>query len=122
MKTGKKVFLSVFLIIIMVASFFVGKYVTQRENASARNERCSTLITFAIDKAENGDLSSEDTIRALVSNVYAAYQFCDNSVVADQLHDLWNFLIFESDGNLENVKETALVELNDALRAVKGRN
>jgi len=40
-------------------------------------------------------------------------------VVASQLHDLWNFLIFESNGNLENTKEIALRKLNDALRAVK---
>ena len=122
MKASKKGVLSVVLIVIIAASFFVGKYVTQRENASARSERCSTLIAFAIEKAENGDLLDQDTIRALVSNVYAAYQFCDNAVVANQLHDLWNFLIFESDGNLENVKETALIELNDALRAIKGSN
>jgi len=122
MKTSKKGFLSVFLIIIIVASFFAGKYVAQKENASARIERCSTLIVFAIDKAENEDLLDQDTIRALISNVYAAYQFCDNSVVANQLHDLWNFLIFESDGNLENAKEIALTELNDALRAIKASN
>lgn len=119
MKTGKKVILGVFLIIIIAASFFAGKYAAQRKNSGARSERCSTLIAFAIDKAENEDLSDQGTMRALVSNVYAAYQFCDNSVVANQLHDLWNFLIFESDGNLESAKEIALTELNDALRAIK---
>ena len=92
---------------------------TQVKNANARSGRCSTLIGFAIDKAENGDLADQGTMKALISNVYAAYQFCDNSVVANQLHDLWNFLIFESDGNLENTKEIALIELNDALRAIK---
>ena len=119
MKMSKKVFFSAILIVIIVASFFVGKYVTQVENTDARSGRCSTLIGFAIDKAENGDLADQGTMRALISNVYAAYQFCDNSVVANQLHDLWNFLMFESDGNLENAKEIALIELNDALRAIK---
>ena len=119
MKMRKKYFFIVILIVIIVASFFAGKYVTRVENTNARSERCSTLIGFAIEKAENGDLADQGTMRALISNVYAAYQFCDNSVVTSQLHDLWNFLIFESDGNLENAKEIALIELNDALRAVK---
>ena len=119
MKTSKKVFISVILIIVIVASFFVGRNVTQAENSNTRSERCCTLIGFAIDKAENGDLTDQRVMRALISNVYAAYQFCDDSVVANQLHDLWNFLIFESDGDLESVKEIALKELNDALRAIK---
>ena len=119
MKMRKKVLFSVILIVIIVGSFFVGRYVTQAENTNTRIARCSTLIGLAIDKAENESLADNGTMRALISNVYAAYQFCDDSVVANQLHDLWNFLIFESDGNLENAKDIALTELNDALRAVK---
>ena len=119
MKMRKKVLFSFVLIAIIVASFFAGRYVTQAENANTRIARCSTLIGFAIDKAENEDLADHGAMRALISNVYAAYQFCDDSVVANQLHDLWNFLIFESDGNLEDAKDIALTELNDALRAMK---
>lgn len=119
MKINKKIILIVILFVTIVASFFVGKQVAQVENTNARGESCSTLIVFAIEKAENGDLADQGTMRALISNVYAAYQFCDNSVVKNQLHDLWNFLIFESDANLESAKEIALIELNDALRAVK---
>ena len=119
MKTSKKVFISIILIAIIVASFFAGRYVTQVENTNARSQRCCTLISFAIDKAENGDLADQGTMRALISNVYAAYQFCDNTKVANQLHNLWNFLTFKSDGDLENAKEITLIELNDALRAIK---
>lgn len=119
MKTGKRIFISVILIISMVASFFAGRYATKAENSNTRSERCCTLIGFAIDKAENEDLADQGIMRALISNVYAAYQFCDNSVVANQLHDLWNYLVFESDGNFESVKEIALIELNDALRVIK---
>ena len=119
MKTSKKVFISIILIVSIVASFFAGRYVTKVESTNTRSWRCCTLINFAIDKAENGDLADQGTMRALISNVYAAYQFCDNTTVAIQLHDLWNFLIFESDGNLENAKEIASIELNDALRAIK---
>lgn len=110
------------LIVIIVISFFTGRYVAQVENINSRSGRCSTLIGFAIDKAENGDLADQGTMGALISNVYAAYQFCDNTAVANQLHDLWNFLIFESDGNLENSKEIALIELNDALRAIRAND
>ena len=119
MKISKKVFLGVILIVLIVASFCAGKYLTRVENTKARSERCGALIGFAIDKAENGDLADQGTMKAYISNVYAAYQFCDNSVVANQLHDLWNFLIFESDGNLENAKEIALIELKDALRSIR---
>lgn len=122
MRMNKKVFISITLIVIIFASFFVGRYVTQVENIHTRSGRCSTLIVFAIDKAENEDLSDQGTMRALISNVYAAYQFCDNTTVANQLHDLWNFLIFESDDNIDNAKEIALIELNDALYAIKATN
>ena len=119
MKISKIVFISVILIIVMAVSFLVGRNITQLENSNARSEHCCTLISFAIDKTENEDLADQGIMRALISNVYAAYQFCDNSVVANQLHDLWNFLIFESDGNIESVKQIALKELNDSLRAIK---
>ena len=120
MNTNKKVFISVIIIIIvMVASFFAGRNVTQVENSNTRSGRCCTLIGFAIDKAENEDLAEQGIMRALISNVYAAYQFCDNSVVANQLHDLWNYLVFVNDDGSESVKEITLIELNDALRAIK---
>ena len=119
MKMNRKAFFSVILIISIVASFLVGKYVTQAENTDARKARCCTLIVFAIDKAENGDLADQGTMDALISNVYAAHQFCDDSKVANKLHDLWNFLMRSRDENIDSVKEIALIELNDALRAIK---
>lgn len=119
MKTTSKLLVSIALIVTMLASFFAGKYLSELENRNTRTARCSTLIGFAIDKAENEDLSDQGTMRALISNVYAAYQFCDDTKSASQLHDLWNFLVFEGDGNWESVKETVLIELNDALRAIK---
>ena len=94
----------------------------QQRNSAVRIERCCTLILFAIDKAENGDLADQGTMKALISNVYAAYQFCDDTTLANQLHDLWNFLIFESDDSLDFVKEISLIELNDILRAIKTNN
>ena len=34
-------------------------------------------------------------MEALISNVYAAYQFCDQPHLSEQLYDLWNTLIFD---------------------------
>lgn len=122
MKNRSKIVIVLAIIVLMGVSFFVGSYVTEQKNSNTRIQRCSTLIKFAIDKAENGDLTDDGTMRGLISNVYAAYQFCDDSKVANQLHALWNYLIFENDGNFESAKEIVLIELNDALRTIKTSN
>ena len=97
MKGITKVFTSIVFIILIVVSFSVGNHMKEQECSNGRAQRCNTLISFAIDKAENEDISDPDTMEALISNVYAAYQFCDDSSLAEQLHDLWNTLIFEGD-------------------------
>lgn len=114
-----KIVIAILIIALMVASFFIGSYVTEQKNSNARIERCSTLIKFAIDKAENGDLTDPGTMRGLISNVYAAYQFCDNNKSANQLHDLWNYLIFDADSNIDSAKEITLRELNAVLYSIK---
>ena len=119
MKKRRKIVIAAVLIVLIVTSFFIGSYVTEQKNSDARSERCKALIMFAIDKAENGSLSDKGTMRGLISNVYAAYQFCDDSKSANQLHDLWNYLIFESDDNTDAAKDIALRELNAVLRSIK---
>jgi len=116
---SRKIVISIVLIVLIIASFFAGSYITKKENNNSRIERCSTLIVFAIDKAENGDLADQGTMKALISNVYAAYQFCDNVTFANQLHDLWNYLIFEGDGNVDAAKDVTLRELNAVLHSIK---
>ena len=122
MKKRNKIVVILLIIALVVASFFFGSHLTEQKNSNARIERCCTLIKFAIDKAENGDLTDEGTIRGLISNVYAAYQFCDDSKSANQLHDLWNYLIFESDNDIDSAKEIALRELNTVLYSIKTSN
>lgn len=117
-----KIVVAIVIIALTIASFFIGSYVKEKQNENSRIERCITLIVFAIDKAEDEDLTDQGVMRALISNVYAAYQFCDNSIVANQLHDLWNYLIFESDNNIDAAKEIALHELNSALQSIKMAN
>lgn len=119
MKTNRKIFIGMMIIILIVASFFIGCYITEQKHNDARLERCNTLILFAIDKAENGDLEEQDTMNALISNIYAAYQFCGDTEPANQLHDLWNYLIFEDNTCADDIKDIVLIELNDVLRSIK---
>ena len=105
-KTMKVVILAAFLIVIGV-SFFIGRQAERQEYLDNRLQNCHTLISFAIDKAENQDISDPDIMEALISNVYAAYQFCDQPHLSEQLYDLWNTLIF--DGNRYIGQEDMLV-------------
>lgn len=118
MMKNNKILLSIVLIVLIIISFLTGSYIEKQKNYDTRIERCSTLIVFAIDKVENGDLTDQGTMRALISNVYAAYQFCDEDNSASQLHDLWNYLIFEGDDNIDTTKDIALRELNAVLQSI----
>lgn len=66
------------------------------------------MIVFAIDKLD--DIKTQydpDVMEALISNVYAAYEYSNNGELSSALHDLWNALIFDS----ENIvgKESDLI-------------
>lgn len=54
----------------------------------------------------------EDTMEALISNIYAAYEYCDDPDMASALHDLWNALIFDGE-NISGKEE----ELKSALQS-----
>ena len=54
-------------------------------------------------------------MKALASNIYAAYLFCDDVKVAGQLHDLWNYVLFYSDET--GAKEIVLQELTATLKS-----
>ncbi len=115
---SRKTIIIILTVTLIIASFFAGSYMQKKENARIRNERCGILISFALDKAQNGDLSDEGTVKALVSNVYAAYEMCDDPVISSQLHDLWNVMVSDGD-DIAAIREIALIELSDALRAVR---
>ncbi len=57
-------------------------------------------------------------MEAIISNVYAAYAFCDDPVLQSQLHDLWNVLIFEGD-NYAAAKDILLAELKSVSNALR---
>jgi len=107
MKMRTRLLIGMVFVACVAASFFVGSHLKEQEYSNQRMQRCNTLISFAIDKAENMDLSDRDTMEALISNVYAAYEYCDKPELAKQLHDLWNTLVFEGDGYIG--KEDVLV-------------
>ena len=95
------------MLLLMGAGFAAGRYTAGQEALQSRQQRCRTLIAFAIDKAESDGMRDPDTREALVSNLYAAYQFCDGPA-AGQLHDMWNTLIFEPEAYLG--REDSLAE------------
>lgn len=106
---------------LIVVSFFTGSYVKEQEYSSIRKQRCGTLVSFALDKVENEGISDRDTMEALISNIYAAYELCDDPVLQKQLHDLWNCLIFDS-GDHADTKDMLLVELQSVSDGIKTRN
>lgn len=101
-----------------ILSFFAGSYSKEQEYRTSRSQRCGTLISFAIDKAENQDLQDSDTMEALISNLYAAYEYCDNPGVSAQLHELWNTLVFEGD-SYAGKKEELVTQLRDIVQQLE---
>ena len=108
-------------VMLIVAAFFIGSRVNERQNAVKRRDRCAALISFAIAKAERGDISNRDIMEALISNVYAAREYCGDPELAAQLHDIWNTLIFRSDEYItrQDVLTERLENLSKALMAGK---
>ncbi len=95
MKKGKSLFPAAVFVTAVVLSFFGGQYTAQQQFRQHRSERCKTLISFAINKAENKDLSEDVVLDALISNLYAAHEFCDDPYVSAHLNDLWNTLVVD---------------------------
>ena len=69
----------------------------EKEYMESREQRCQRLMLFAIDKVENHDLSESGVREALISDLYAAHELCDNPELDAQLNNLWNNLIYRSD-------------------------
>ena len=106
----KKIIICFTIVILLVASFFAGSYVKELEQNEARIYRCRTMISFAIDKTEKENIDEPSVRAALASNIYAAYQYCDDVTTAEQIHDLWNYVLNEGDKSA--AKEIVAQELN----------
>ena len=118
MKAYKKIMVGILLIVLVVASFFVGRRIAEQEYRRGMDQRCNTFISFAIDKIEKEGLTDQDTMEALISNIYAAYHSCTDPDLADQLHELWNTLIFREESYIgrEDVLINHLKNVAEALR------
>lgn len=73
------------------------------------------MMDFAIDKLDEIKTQYDtDMMEALISNVYAAYEYSNNSELSSALHDLWNALIFDG--------ENIVGKENDLISALKDKN
>lgn len=102
----RKVFTSVVAVVACCLSFAVGNTVFRQNMLESKNRKCNTLISFAVDKLDT--LKNEydsDIMEAVISNVYAAYEYCDEEEMKYALHDLWNTLIFDCENINGNESE-----------------
>ena len=120
MKKTTRAFIIFVFIISVGASFYAGSYLKEYTNSKNRKHGCSNLLSFAIDKINTEDLNDPDTMEAFISNIYAAYMYCDKPAPSQQLHDLWNTLVFEGESYIG--KEDALLEtLENIAASVMGK-
>lgn len=117
MKNARKILIVILVLLSLAATFWAGSYWKEQEYKDSRNQRCARLILFAIDKAENHDLTDNGVREALLSDLYAAHEFCDDPAISAQLNNLWNTLIYRSDAYL-NQQDTLTGQLQDILSAV----
>lgn len=94
----KKILLVGSFVIAIFLSAFIGNYISEQKNLDWRTQNTNTMIAFSIDKVETLKSGYDaDTMEALISNVYAAYEFTPDSRLSEALHDLWNALIFDGE-------------------------
>lgn len=105
----KKILIVGAFIVAICLSFLAGNYCSNREQEEHRAQECQGQIVFAIDKLEDLKVQYDaDTMEAVISNIYAAYNYADDGALASALHELWNALIFDGENIAE--KEDALIQ------------
>ena len=107
----KKLTLGIVILALMMTSFLAGGYVRQLKDRDGRMRLCYKYISFALDRAEYADISDRATMTVLISDLYAAHEFCDDSEAAAQIHDLWDELIHDSTYYAQN-EELLIRRLN----------
>lgn len=103
----KKVLCIASIIAAMVLSFLGGYWLNKTQNAQEREEKCNTMISFAIDKLEHLEQEFQaEEMDALICNVYAAKGHTADAELSGALHNLWNALVFNREkitGNEANL-------------------
>ncbi len=97
MKKLGAVLIAVFVIAVVVLSFFVGGYMSGKAHKENRSERFEKYISIAIDTVENKGLSIDGASETTASNLWVAHELCDNPEISAELNDLWNTLVYEED-------------------------
>ena len=110
----KLIIIGVFIVSVCL-SFFAGNYFSNKENMKLREQRCHTMMAFSIDRLD--DIKTQydvDMVETLISHVYAAYEYSDNSKLSSALYDLWNALVFDGKNIVgkENDLISALTDKN----------
>lgn len=109
----KKTIVTVAIVCSLCLSFFAGNYFSDKENLESREYRCHTLVVFAIDKMEDLKIQYDtDTMEALISDIYAAYEYSDDAELSAALHDLWNALIFDGE-NIAGKEDILIAALKE---------
>lgn len=116
MKKSTQAVLAMVFAAALLLAFWAGSTLKETEQRNARRQRCQVLLSFAVDKLDNQDLSEQGIKEALVSDLYAAYEYCDSPELAAEIHRVWNTLVFDS---LEDTNSLSayLKTLSDALNA-----
>ena len=121
----KKGFLILAFLAVICVSFWAGNDYSNQNHLQDRAQRCSAMLVFAVDKLEDLQLQYDaDSMEALISNIYAASEFCDTGELSAALHDLWNALISDGEnlGGMETDLITALKEADpQSIEAVAAR-
>ena len=107
MKRITNILIPLVFIAAIAASFWAGSCWEKEKLDDSRTQRCVRLLSFAIDKVENHKLSDDGVREALISNLYAAQEFCDDVALHAQLNDLWNTLIYRSETYIGHEDELA---------------
>ena len=121
MKTYKKIFIGIAVVLLITVSFFAGSYIKEQEYYKEREEKCLNFVSIALEAVENGDVSDPDVMKNLISNTYAAYEYCDFPIFTEQLYDLWAVLAFEGESYIA-LQDIAINELENILTGIKISN
>ncbi len=117
MKKYSKIISCIIFIWAVLAAFSLGRYIEKQQHLQDRQRRREQLIVFAIDKAENKDLSDSGVMDALISNLYGAQEMCDDINIHMLINSLWNDLIFRPE--LYADKDVLIAQLQNILVMLK---
>ena len=90
MKKSRNVIFVLLIILLVSTGFGLGRYTKKQEISKDRQLTFQQQIHSAVNKINTEDLQDPDTREAIISNIYAAYVYCDDPSLAGQLYDLWN--------------------------------